>query len=828
MVKHYLLIALRNLLNDKLNSAVKISGLALGLAASLIVVIVNYSELTWDSFWPEAEQIQLLRTESVVNGKVQLFDRVSAEVMDLTKETMTDSIWITPLIATNVTAVVGKTDGIAPLVQEVLINHVTPDFLSIFNPTVIAGDTRNFSNDPYTLLINQSTAKLLFGQENPLGKIITINHPPQPGDSQGSPATQQYKIIAIVDIDEPRSQIRAGLFVPYRAQPQSEPSERRVSYSWLTYIKAKKPSADEQIVDLLNQNVAAKLPQTHPQDHIKFSLLPLVDQHLDGIETQGSRQRVLVLYSLGLLILWIAVTNYINLAIAGYVKRQKETALRRIQGAGIRSLFLQYWLESFLLVLLAGFIALIMAELSIPSVINLLNLPLATNIFSDLFLTASIAGLLLFVSLVLAAYPTLYFSRITPALILRANRSTENRLSLYTRKILFVVQFIGVSFLLIALASIALHLSQLSHYQPGYQTDRIALFINRDVRAMNAGQLNTLRQQINAVPGVVSSSRMLGVIPGDGSGTMEVNSLIGNQPYKVELASSWVADSDYFATYAIPFLAGDTFPTKLTNQNNNATQSQNSMTAVLCRSALAPLGFKSADDAIGNNIDLFRRPDQPKGVDVKVVGVTQDVHLGDHRKAPLPCMFISFDLDATANTPFAVRFERAPTEQQLEAIQSIWKDITGNRPHHWLFENSLADQFKIERTLEKFLYGFALVALLIGLLGIYGIAAINAQKRTKEIALRKLHGASQFKIVTLLNRDFSLLVILANVITWPLAFYAVAQWLENFYRHFDLWLWLPIFSATSLLLCLGLTWLTVSGHALLVAKTKPAHALRDE
>ncbi|HSC67687.1 MAG TPA: ABC transporter permease [Cellvibrio sp.] len=825
MVKHYLLIAMRNLLNDKLNSAVKIFGLALGLAASLIVVIVNYSELTWDSFWPEAEQIHLVRTESVVNGKTQLLDRVSIEVIDLAKETMADSLWITPLIASNVTAVVEKTGGTAPLVQEVLINHVTPDFLSIFNPTVIAGDTRNFSNDPYTLLINQSTAKLIFGQENPLGKIITINHPPQPGDSQSSPSTQQYKIIAIVDVDEPRSQIRAGLFAPYRAQPQGESSDRRISYSWPTYIKAKKPLANEQILELLNEHVAAKLPQLNPHDRINLLLLPLVDQHLDSVESTGSRQRVLILYSLGLLILWIAVSNYINLAIAGYVTRQKETALRRIQGANICSLFLQYWLESFLLVLLSGFIALIMVELSIPSVVNLLNLPLATNSFSDPLLTTAIAGLLLAVSLVLAAYPTFYFSRITPALILRANRSTENRLSLYTRKALFVVQFIGVSFLLIALAAIALQLNQLANYQPGYQTDRIAFFIHRDTRALNTGQLNSLKQQINAVPGVVSSSRMLGVIPGDGSGPMEVNRLIGNQPYKVELASAWVADSDYFATYAIALVAGNSFPTKLTD---TTTDNHSRMTAVLCRSALAPLGFKSADDAIGNNIDLFRRPDQPKGVDVKVVGVTEDVHLGNHHKAPLPCLFISFDLDPSANTPYAVRFEHAPTEQQLEAIQTIWADITGNKPHHWLLENSLADQFKIERTLEKFLYGFAAVALVIGLLGIYGAAAINAQKRTKEIALRKLHGASQFKIVTLLNRDFALLVILANLIAWPLAFYVAARWLENFYRHFDLWLWLPLFSATNLLLCLGLTWLTVSGHALLIAKTKPAHALRNE
>jgi putative ABC transport system permease protein len=178
--------------------------------------------------------------------------------------------------------------------------------------------------------------------------------------------------------------------------------------------------------------------------------------------------------------------------------------------------------------------------------------------------------------------------------------------------------------------------------------------------------------------------------------------------------------------------------------------------------------------------------------------------------------------------PFAMNFDHELSPQEIESIKSLWTNAAGTPPHHWLFANSLADRYRNEQRLQLFMSGFALVALMIGLLGIYGITALNTQKRAREIALRKLHGAKHSQIIRLLNRDFSLIAILANLIAWPIALYAVSSWLENFHQHFSLALWLPVFCAAALAISLLVVWLTVTLHSLSIGHLRPAEVLRDE
>lgn len=177
---------------------------------------------------------------------------------------------------------------------------------------------------------------------------------------------------------------------------------------------------------------------------------------------------------------------------------------------------------------------------------------------------------------------------------------------------------------------------------------------------------------------------------------------------------------------------------------------------------------------------------------------------------------------------FAINFDHAPSEQEIESIRKIWIDMTGVSPHHWMFSGSMADRYKHERNLQWFMSVFVLVALLIGLLGIYGVTALNAQKRAREIALRKLHGARHWQIVKLLNRDFSLMVIVANLFAWPCAIYFINGWLKDFHQHFSLPLWLPVFCLVSLGGCLIMVWVTATGHSLATSRLRPAEVLRDE
>lgn len=829
MFKHYLIIALRNLVKNKINSAIKIIGLGLGLAASMVVLLVNYSEMTWDSFWPEAEQILLVRSEAPIYGKPRISESVDELFYPLIRQNLTQNIWVTKIESTTSSVMVQDGTGTKPRTEQLLITRVSPDFISIFNPKTITGELDSFRNKPDVAFINQSIAKKLFGNESALGRTLLIPDAVSPEQQESALAKiKPFVIVAVVDMDNSRSHINSGVYIPELDSQLIPASTTRFHRE--IYIKIKNNASHSSIVEklnALNEQLPPEFDSIKSTDPTLFHLMPITERHMNDSVSDGIRLRVFVLYCLGALILLVAVSNFINLSLAGYVTRQKEVALRRMQGANISQLFWQYWLENGVFIILAALLALILCELLIPYFIGLLNLRLVSGIFVEPQLAFICVVVIMMISAIIALYPAIYFAKIKPAQILRANRSTETRFSHYTRRALLLVQFVGVGVLVIALGAISLQMRIQDNYQPGYKTENIVFFLNQLSLEISIAQINSIKQEIGKSPNVISSSLTMGVIPGQSSQQMEVERIIQEQPYKAHLVFSWLIDLDYFSAFGMSIIAGSVPANKPLTSPKNVNDGQFHGEVILCRTTAQQLGFATPAAAINDTVGLFQQPGRPGSAQAKIIAVIDDVDLGDHRKAPKPCMFVTLD-NVFPNLPLAVNFHKAPSADEIDQIKKLWQEITGITPHHWLLSGSLADQYSIERTLHKFLYGFAAVALAIGLLGIYGITALSAQKRSKEIALRKLHGAGQWQIIRLLNREFSLWVILANLLAWPTAAYLVIRWIENFYNHFSLWFWLPIFCAFALATSLLLVWLTVTAHSLLVGRLRPAEVLRDE
>lgn len=829
MFKHYLIIALRNLVKNKINSAIKIIGLALGLAASMVVLLVNYSEMTWDSFWPDAEHIFLIRSESIVIGKPRISESVDELFYPLIRQNLAQEIWVTKIESSNSNVMIQDGAGAQPRAEQLLVTRVSPDFISIFNPNIITGELDSFRVKPDVAFVSRSIAQKLFGNESALGKTLLIPDAVAPEQQAGIPAKiKPFLIVAVVDIDNSRSHINPGIYLPEVDSQVSPTNSTRFHRE--TYIKIKNNASLQSIVAKLNaltEKIPPEFDSLRSKDPTVFYLMPITERHMNDSGSDGIRLRAFVLYCLGTLILLVAISNFINLSLAGYVTRQKEVALRRMQGATIPQLFWQYWLENSVFIALAALVALILCELLIPSFIGLLNLRLVSGIFVEPELASICVVLIILISAIVALYPAIYFSKIKPAQILRANRSTETRFSHYTRRVLLLIQFIGAGILVIALGAISLQMRIQNNYQPGYKTENIVFFVDQQSTGTSIAQFNSIKQEIKKIPNVNSSSLSMGVIPGQYSPQMEVERVIQDQPYKAQLILSWLIDLDYFSAFEIPIIAGNIpfnqplTPPKVVKDGGFHGE------VILCKTTAQQLGFATPETAINDTIELFQQPGMPKGVPAKIIAVVADVDLGDHRQAPKPCMFVTLDT-VFPQLPFAVNFHKAPSPHEIDQIKKLWQEITGTTPHHWLLSGSLADQYSIERTLQKFLYGFASVALLIGILGIYGITALSAQKRSKEIALRKLHGAGQWQIIRLLNREFSLWVVVANLLAWPMAAYLVIRWIENFHHHFSLWFWLPILCAFALAVSLLLVWFTVTAHSLLVGKMRPAEVLRDE
>jgi putative ABC transport system permease protein len=831
MFKHYLIAALRNLIKNKINSAIKIIGLGLGLAAALTVIVINYSELTWDSFWQDADQIYLVRSESRIGSRLDMMEGINEIRYPQLRASLNEQLWMTKIESSNTAVSVIDANQPLPLPKPMPITQVDPDFLAIFQPEVLAGDLSTFAQRSDVAIISQSIAKEIFGQENPLGKVLQFRLAPTVAqlNSGEQPALQLVRIIAIVAIDNSRSHISPAIFFPRLQNPPISPDQ--TSYIRDAYIKAKTDLAPRHIETLLNKAGELSLSANEEENkyrRVKYSLMPITERHMNDNSSEGNKTRLIILSLLGMIILLVAIGNYLSLGLAGYVARQKEVALRRMQGASLWQLLAQYWLENLLYVTAAFLVALIICELSMPSLAALLQFPLVDGIFISPVLAIICVALVLLVSLLIACYPAIYFSRMNPAIILRANRSTETAVSILTRKVLLLVQFIALVFLVIGLAAIHIQLKLVNQYEPGYKTEGIVMFIGQG-GGLGSTQREALKQELTAMPGFLAASSPLGDIPGRDGHTMDISALVNDELREHKVVYDWIVDADYFHTYDMPLIAGtkEKIITSLSKPFSRE-QTSPSFDIILCRATAAALGFASPQEALGQTIDVFKEPGQPHSPSAKIIGVVEDVHIGDHRKAPLDCMYITLNSIGVGGLPFAMSFDHELDSREIEAIKNLWTQLGGSAPHHWLFENTLADRYKNEQRLQLFMSGFALVALIIGLLGIYGITALNIQKRAREIALRKLHGAKKWQIIRLLNRDFSLIVLLANVIAWPMAIYAIGKWLENFHQHFSLALWLPVFCAVALAISLLVVWLTVSLHTFSIGRLRPAEVLRDE
>lgn len=828
MLKHYLAIALRNLVKQKINSAIKIVGLALGIAATMLVMIVNYSELTWDSFWKEADQVYMVRS----NPNGTLFDLMGDFDFQQVREQLVAQLWMTQIEFSQSSVGIPVSGNGSPVSHRINISKVDPDFLSIFQPKVISGDTNDFSKNPNSAVISQTVAKKLFGNENPIGKVVLLSLEPPIEKKQAGvlPEIFSVTIIAVVDIDSPRSNITPALFFPKLDYPVMQREQARFMRD--TYIKPKHAMTSAEIHAALQAVAEANLPAQEPLrqlSRVDYSLMPITDIHMKNLKSDGNQKRVVILSLLGVLILAVAISNFISLGLAGYVARQKEVALRRIQGAGILQLLWQYWLETIVYVLLACLLALVICELIAPHLTAELQIPLVESIFVNPLLIFWCALIVLAVSIIVALYPAAYFSRINAATILRANRSTETNASIYTRKILLVVQFVAMSALVIGLISIHLQLKIINNYEPGYKTKDIVMLINQSDIVPGIEKFGVIKQQFAQIPGFVAAAPILGDIPGGQELMMEIGAEKNDQSLSLNVMFDWIADADYFAAFGMQQIAGATELLQASFKPPSSNGRLNpDMNVILCRSTAMHLGFATPEAAIGQSIQLFKQRNVSGLTEGKVVAVVENSHLGSHKKAPMDCMFIALNRVVVGAMPIAVSFNRTLDQQDINAVKKIWEDHTGKPPHQWLFANALADRYKNERRIQLFVSGFALVALIIGLLGIYGITALSTQKRAREIALRKLHGASRWQIVSILNRDFSLLVIAANMIAWPVAIYLVNNWLQDFHKHISLMHWLPVLCLSALGICLLIVWIAATGHSLTISRLRPTEVLRED
>lgn len=830
MWRNYWTVAVRALAKSKTYSIINIAGLAIGMAACIMILLFIRYEQSYDKWIPDAENTyQFQAWYPHPQDSEPLFLQMSAYV---TKDRIKkDFPQIKNAVYVSSSQPVLLKDGEASPTENYLI--ADDDFLKVVNLPLVAGTTLSGAQ---TAVVTQSEAIKRYGTDQVIGRTLTII-------SKG--VTRDFKITGILKGVPKNSHMKidAVLRVDYASYQANEPQSLTCWGCQNGWVYAKlKPGTD---VNQLEAQLPAWEKRNIPDEDnggIKYNqgddqdwhFVNIRDVHLgkaqDATMTPGNDRRSIATFAvIALLILGMAVVNFTNLATARASQRAREVALRKVLGANRRQLIIQFVGESILISAASMLLALTLVEFLVKPFAAFLEADLALHYFGKDGILLPAVLLVLLVGTASGLYPAFFLSRFQPAQVLKANRSAaETPGSGRLRTALVVAQFAVSIALIICTAVIYGQTVYARSVDPGYKRDHILQVDNLSrYQLLNKGEM--IADQMKRVPGVIAVGRTdIGVATNNNNN----GGIIPPGSTKQVTIGQYNVDEEFFDAMGLTLRAGRWFDPNRPADDMTTPFPQDPIaeTAIARRGvnvvmnelAVKKLGFKSAQDAVGKVVraELFS-----PGTGVTNINIIGVVGNSRFRSVHTPIDAIMFKNVNAAPAWMMIRYRGNPAAVRA-AVEKQWKQITSDVPFEAKFsEEVIAELYKAEDSRAKIFAAFALLAVIIGCLGLFGLAAFTAERRTKEIGIRKVLGARTRDIVRLLVWQFSRPVIVANVIAWPVAWWLMRDWLNKFDDRIALG---PTPFITAALVALTIAIVTVVGHALKVARANPIHALRYE
>lgn len=821
MYKNYLITAYRNFLRHKLYSLINVGGLAIGLAACILIFLFVKDELSYDDWWTDTDRLYKIETShKQAEGNFSFHALSPGRLRDPLAENYQSEI-----------------EAIARIYQwsHVLRNDndvfrediwfADNQFFDIFDIEMISGNRDAVFQDNASIILNQSMARKYFGDQDPVGQIII------PSDGFTS-----YKVVGVM-ADLPEETHFDFEFIAL-FDPERHVDEPWMATFWLstnahTYVKlaehASAETLERSFPEFLTRNVVrSEHPglNTDPNDVFRMRLMPVSDIHLHSTGMFQMKQSgdIKVVYTFSLiafLILFIASINFINLSTARASTRAREIALRKVVGANRKQLISQFLGEAALMVAVALLIALAIVEFALPwfnqFVAKLLSLEYASDPITGLML----AGLLVVVIIGAGMLPALQITRFRPATVLRANNSKSEG-GTFMRIVLVTVQF-AISIGLIATTMIVYAQTEYaSNKDLGFETEN-RMMLERMFYADVTPFAETIQNEIDALPGVIDTAFSSRTIPLQGFWDVAIDKegMATDQISRIELVPG---ERKFLDFYGAELVAGRMFSEELLA--DTVTPSTNGtdpilINTVINRAALPYLNFDTPEDALGTSFAYKDFEQNP--VRMTIVGVIEDMHMRTLRDKVEPQALHVNERDRTVINIHLSDFNQQET---IAAINRIWRTHVPTIPISMTFLEEKLDRLYVADENRGQMYGyFSLFAILVSCLGLFGLSAFTAEQRTKEIGVRKVYGAKNSSIIKLLIWQFSKPVLIANIIAWPIAWYTMQEWLSGYAYRIELNI-VPF--AVAGLLALTIAWSTVSIHAWRVARTNPIQALRYE
>jgi putative ABC transport system permease protein len=835
MWRNYLIVGIRSLLKSRVYAVVNILGLAIGLAACVLILLYVRYEKSYDGWLKGADQAFQLQTyyHPTPQGGEEMYLQMSS--LPAGRALTKDFPQIEKVVFVRGFSPVVIQDG-EP--SQSLIRMVDGNIFDIIQVPFVKGDAHNALNDTHSMVLSESEAQRRFGKADPIGKTLTVV------DNTGN---VDYRVTGIFK-DIPKNSsfsatmvARFDLGVQYADRPQSL-SNWDNQEGW-HYVKLR-PGAD---IDAIRAQLPAwekrNIPDVvgegqryNPGDAQDYKLVNLRDVHLgkaqNGAMTPGNDDATVATFAvIAMLVLGMACVNFVNLATARASQRAREVALRKVLGASPGQLIVQFVGESVLVSLISLLVAFTAVELILPFFNRFLDADIQLHYLGSNGVLLPGIALVLLVGVVGGLYPAVYLSRFEPAKILKANKSAADAQgSGQLRNVLVIAQF-AVSIALIVCTSVIYAQTVYARtIDAGYRRDGLLQVDNITFRGVSDEQALSLVDQIRRLPGVrAAAGTQIAVAPANNSLN---NFYLPGSATSVSLGIYAVQDG-FFQTMGMRVLAGRDFSRNYGRDDATTPHPMNpdaeralvarGLNIIVTEAAARRLGFADPRSAIGKQLSAPLTLNQFGLVPCTIVGVVSDARFRSLREPLQPIVYV---MQRNGFYQIAVRYAGVAPATMRDEVEQVWRRLIPNVPFKASFADDLVrSQYERESARGELFAAFAILAVVIGCLGLFGLAVFTAARRTKEIGIRKVLGARTLDIVRLLVWQFSRPVLIANLIAWPVAWWLMRDWLNGFDTRIALG---PTPFAVAGALTLGIALATVAGHAIRVARTNPINALRYE
>ncbi len=796
----------RSLGHHRLHAALNIGGLALGIAVFLTLGLYVRYETSFEHWLPDHREIYAVQTVWSVPGNAAngAYPYTMGGLLEQMREDMPG------IVGTRIRG--GDAGGSVRRGSSTVsenVAQVDPSFFDVFALPMVSGDGAAALQAPTNILLSESTARKYFGQSDPIGQMLTITV-----DAPGS-----YRVAGIFRDLPPNTELDFSILMPLPRTPPSDTWFHWGSTGLQTYLRFATPEAARAFADTLHAFVDRRGSKDLGKDAWsmqQLALLPFDRLHLEpeGPQSASRKMTVATLGLVGMLTLLIAILNYVNLAAARAGLRAREVAMRKVLGASRRAILLQFVGEATLTVAIAALGGLIVAEASLP-LINAAG-GLSLTISYPVVIPALVL-LTLVVGPLAGLYPAVLLARFPAAEVLASARAPGGgRAGSRVREALVTFQFgVAIAFM-IGTAVLVVQTDHVRRTDLGFAREGMLVIPALGNGLLTPAQRRSVAAAFRAMPGVTGVALGNGAV-GSGANNSDNISLPGVAGEGPSVRSM-ITGPGYFRIYGARLLAGRLFDDAHGSDESRGQPKGQPRAVVINRSAVPVLGFRSPADAVGKTVG----GDRPR----TIIGVIDDMRFYSPREPVGPVAYRYYREPEEMNDAIAsVRFSGDP-RRALAAARGVWQRMVAQIPFDGMSVESKLTAFyeADDRATRMFGVGAGL-AVLIGCLGVWGLASFSTARRVKEIGIRKTLGASSADIVRLLVGQFLRPVLLANLLGWPLAFLATRAWLAGFDDRIAL---SPFFFLGASLFAIAIAVLTVLGQSLRASRAAPAWALRRD